>query len=67
MHEPREEQECCPTIRVVSCGPSETGCCTIPRRFLTAKERQKALECYRDQLKNELDGVEERIKTLEVE
>ena len=52
------------TVRVVKCGPADTVCCTVPRRFKTKKERQEVLEEYRDQLRNELAGVEERIKEL---
>jgi glutathione S-transferase len=32
------------------------------RRFFTAKEQEEWLETYRDQLKKELAGVEERLK-----
>jgi hypothetical protein len=52
------------TVRVVKCGPADTVCCHMPRRFKTKKEKQEALEGYRDQLRNELEGVEERIKDL---
>jgi len=34
------------------------------RRFISAKEEQKRLEEYKDQLNKELSGVEERIKEL---
>ena len=34
------------------------------RRFISAKEEQKRLEEYIDQLNKELAGVEERIKEL---
>jgi hypothetical protein len=34
------------------------------RRFISAKEEQERLEEYRDQLKKELAGVEERIQEL---
>ena len=37
-------------------------CCGMQRRFLSKAERRKALEEYREQLKNELAGVEERIE-----
>lgn len=39
-----------------------TGCCGFQRRFMTKAERREALESYRDQLKNELTGVEERLQ-----
>jgi hypothetical protein len=34
------------------------------RRFISAREEQERLEEYRNQLKNELAGVEERIQEL---
>ncbi len=34
------------------------------RRFISTRERLERLEEYRDQLKNELAGVEERIQEL---
>jgi len=50
----------------MACGPQSGDCCTtFPRRFKTAKERQAALEHYRDELKSELLGVEERIQELD--
>jgi hypothetical protein len=41
-------------------------CCFGPwfRRFFSAKEQRDYLEDYRSQLKNELAGVEQRIKEL---
>lgn len=46
------------------CGPSAAGCCGMVRRYTTRAERREALESYRDQLKNELAGVEERLEEL---
>ena len=40
------------------------GCWPVPRRFISEKEEQEMLQKYRDQLKMELDGVEERIQEL---
>lgn len=46
------------------------GCCcgcrcgTFFRRFISAKEEKEMLEEYRDNLKKELAGVEERIQEL---
>lgn len=40
------------------------GCGTFFRRFISAKEEEERLEEYRDQLKKELEGVEERIQEL---
>ena len=37
------------------------------RRCATKAERREALEAYRDQLKNELAGVEERLEELAAE
>lgn len=34
------------------------------RRFISAKEEQERLEDYRDQLKKELAGLEERMQEL---
>jgi len=50
----------------VACGPETFDCCsTFPRRFRATKERQSALERYREELKSELAGVEERIQELD--
>jgi glutathione S-transferase len=43
------------TCGCCSCGPSF-------RRFFTAKEEEEWMENYRDQLKKELAGLEERLK-----
>ena len=56
-------QDCC-DVRVMACGCG-TDAVALPRRFRTAKERQKALEQYREELRKELDGVQERIKELD--
>jgi hypothetical protein len=40
------------------------GCGPLFRRFFSSKEEQERLETYRNQLKKELAGVEERIKEL---
>lgn len=41
-------------------------CCSGPsfRRFFSTKEEEERLEDYRDQLKKELAGLEERLKEL---
>lgn len=49
-----------------TCGCCGCGCGTFFRRFISAKEEQERLEEYRDQLKKELAGVEERIQELKV-
>jgi hypothetical protein len=46
-------------------GRGTCGCCCgghLFRRFFTAKEEEESLENYRDQLKKELAGLEERLK-----
>jgi FtsZ-binding cell division protein ZapB len=40
------------------------GCGPLLRRFFFSKEEQERLETYKNQLKKELAGVEERIKEL---
>ena len=50
-----------------SCGCCGCGCGTFVRRFITAKEKEERLEGYREQLKKELEGVEERIQELKRE
>lgn len=45
----------------------EACCCECGpffRRFISEKEKEERLEKYRDQLKNEIAGVEERIQEL---
>ena len=39
-------------------------CCGMQRRFPSKAERRKALEEYREQLKNELAGVDERLEEI---
>lgn len=46
------------------CGCCGCGCGPSFRSFFSSKEQQECLEGYRDQLKLELAGVEERIKEL---
>ena len=47
-----------------ACGCCECGCGSSFRRFFSSEEERECLETYRDQLKKELAGVEEQIKTL---
>ncbi len=47
-----------------TCGCCGCGCGPSFRSFFSVKEEQERLELYRDQLKKELDGVEECIKEL---
>ena len=48
----------------------ECSCCGpggLFRRFVTSEEAEKCLEEYKDQLKREIAGVEERIRGLKGE
>jgi hypothetical protein len=47
-----------------TCGCCGCGCGSSFRRFFSFKEEKECLETYKDQLKKELDGVEERINEL---
>jgi len=48
-----------------ACSPCECGCMPPFRRYYSADEERERLEAYRDQLKKELAGVEERISGME--
>ena len=48
-----------------TCGCCGCGCGQGFRRFFSKQEIRECLESYRDQLKKELAGVEERIKECE--
>ena len=48
-----------------TCGCCGCGCGPWPRQFVTVAERKEMLEKYRDSLKHELAGLEERLKELE--
>jgi hypothetical protein len=39
-------------------------CCHFPRRFISREEELERLKRYRDQLKKELAGVEEKMKEM---
>ena len=49
-------------IRLELCG---CDCKPSFRQFISKKEKKEYLEKYRDQLKKEIEGVEESIKELE--
>ena len=49
------------TFRPLACN---CGCGMLFRRFISSKEETERLEEYRDQLKKEIIGVEERIQEL---
>ena len=61
MCQPREGQT---HTAGCTCGCCRCGCGPSFRRFLSSKEEQEGLETYKDELKKELAGVEERIKEL---
>lgn len=58
MCQPRERQK---TVGVGGCNCG-CGCGPFSRRFLTAKEKEERMEEYREQLKKELEGLEEHIQ-----
>lgn len=47
---------------------TQSGCCctggSFQRRFISPEEEKKQLKDYSEQLKNELEGVEARLKEL---
>jgi hypothetical protein len=43
------------------CGPCGCGCSPPGRRYYSSDEERERMEYYREQLKKELAGVEERI------
>lgn len=49
-------------------GCCDDGCCCgsggFRRRFMSAREEREMLESYRDDLRLELEGLEERLKEL---
>jgi len=47
-----------------TCGCCGCGCGPFFRRFITAKEEEERLGEYKEQLKKELEGLEERIQEL---
>jgi len=64
MHTHRKSHGCCEASGRHHARAGSGGCCGLPRHFMTKAERREALESYRDQLKNELTGVEERLAEL---
>jgi hypothetical protein len=59
MSHTRESQK---TLGTCGCNCGENN--VLFRRYVSSKEEQEKLEEYKDQLKNELAGVEERIQEL---
>jgi hypothetical protein len=65
-HEAVLESGCCnghEAYRLLR-GHASASCCGLPRHFVSKSERVEALESYRDQLRRELEGVEERLQDL---
>jgi len=59
--------ECCGPVVIKKVIRGGEGCCEtgeFQRRFPTKEEELQKLEDYRDQLKKELEGVEEHLKGL---
>lgn len=63
---------CSSNLKTITAGRSDCGCgCScgsdgfIRRRFISPGEERKMLERYGEQLKNELEGLEARLKELE--
>lgn len=52
-------------VRGCSCGCCGCGCGPFFRRFLTEQEEAERLEEYKEQLKKELEGLEERIQEFQ--
>ena len=48
-----------------TCGCCGCGCGPWPRRFIAPVEEKEMLERYKDFLKNELAGLENRLKEVE--
>ena len=51
--------------RIHSLGKEDCGCGHGFRHFISRKEKTEMLKEYRDQLKNEIEGLEETIQDLE--
>jgi len=51
-------------VGMLDCACGCCGCGPSFRRFFSSEEERECLESYRDQLKKELAGVEERISEL---
>jgi len=60
-----DPKSCCVVVRNPGSESCEPCCCdSFVRRFTTAGERREKLEDYREDLKKELAGVEERLEEL---
>jgi hypothetical protein len=56
-------QSCCGDVHGAHAAFAHA-CCSVPRHFVSKDERREALEAYKDQLKKELAGVDERLQEL---
>jgi len=60
-----DPKSCCVVVRGAGSETCEPSCCgPFARRFATTGERREKLEEYKDELKKELAGVEERLEEL---
>jgi hypothetical protein len=60
-----DPKSCCVVVKASGSETCEPSCCgPFVRRFATAGERREKLESYREELKKELAGVEERLDEL---
>ena len=58
--------DCCEVVVQQADASRGGGCCdSLPRRFITSKEKLEGLKKYKEELKNELTGVDERLKELD--
>ncbi len=65
VKEMEDPKSCCVVVKASGTEECEPSCCgTFARRFVTSGERREKLESYRDELKKELAGVEERLEEL---
>jgi len=64
MHAKDSTTGCCGGAEALHIHHAGGACCGMTRRFPSKAERREALEAYREQLKNELTGVEERLEDL---
>lgn len=65
MCQPRASQRTLGTCGC-NCGCCGCGCGTFFRRFISAEEQQERLVEYKEQLKKEVAGVEDRIQELKI-
>jgi flagellar motility protein MotE (MotC chaperone) len=65
VKEMEDQKSCCVVVKASGAEECEPSCCgSFVRRFATSGERREKLESYREELKKELAGVEERLEEL---